>query len=389
MFIHQRRRVVHSQRRRRRTPRVVEAVTRSAGLVGLLGLTATVIAFGATAVASAATWSVSNPPFQATSNVPFAPLQGVSAISAGNAWAVGRDDGAPLTEHWNGSKWSSVALPAGPCSVFENDCQLTGVSADSASDAIAVGNGVLNSNSSAGWIAVPLAFHWNGGGWQPMTLPSSLPSSALDHVQAFSLTDAWAVGNGSSGSASVALAEQWNGTTWNEVPTPISTTVGLSINAISGSSASDIWVVGETMTSGYHNRHFTSVIMHYDGSSWTLSSVPDQSGLRDVKALSPTDAWALAADGSVLNWNGTSWTAQTQEPGATVLTALSPTDVWVGGVVSLGHYNGSTWSTTPTPSAVLSLTGAAASAPGHVWLVGVSALSNGDEVPLALSTSNG
>ena len=103
------------------------------------------------------------------------------------------------------------------------------------------------------------------------------------------------------------------------------------------------------MTSGYHNRHFTSVIMHYDGSHWTLSSVPDQSGLRDVKALSPTDAWALAADGSVLNWNGVSWSVQTQEPGATVLTALSPTDVWVGGVVSLGHYNGSTWSTTPTP----------------------------------------
>ena len=186
MFIHQRRRVVRAHRGRGHTPRVVEAATRNAKLVGLLSLTATVIAFGATAVASAATWSVGYPPFQATSNVPFAPLQGVSAVSASNAWAVGRDDGAPLTEHWNGNNWSSVALPAGPCSIFENDCQLTGVSADSASDAIAVGNGVLNSNSSAGWIAVPLAFHWNGSGWRPMTLPSSLPSSALDHVQAFS-----------------------------------------------------------------------------------------------------------------------------------------------------------------------------------------------------------
>ena len=384
--MHQRRRGAHSQHRRGRTPRVVRPAIRS---VGLLSLTASVITLGATAAASAATWSVSYPPFQATSNVPYAPLEGVSAISPSNAWAVGRDDGAPLTEHWNGSKWSSVALPAGPCSVFENDCQLTGVSADSASDAIAVGSGVLNSNSSAGWVAVPLAFHWNGSGWQPMTLPSGLPSSALDHVQSFSPTDAWAVGNGSSGSASIALAEQWNGTTWNQVPTPISTTVGLSINAISGSSASDIWVVGETMTSGYHNRQFTSVLMHYNGSSWALSSVPDQSGLRDVKALSPTDAWALAADGSVLNWNGTTWSVQTQEPGATVVTALSPTDVWVGGVVSLGHYNGSTWSTTPTPSGVLALDDATASAPGHVWFAGVADESNGDEVPVVLSTSNG
>ena len=71
------------------------------------------------------------------------------------------------------------------------------------------------------------------------------------------------------------------------------------------------------MTPGYHNRQFTSVIMHYNGSSWTQVTAPDNSGLLDVDAVSATDAWAIAADGSVLNWNGTAWTVVTSSRRAT------------------------------------------------------------------------
>jgi len=340
---------------------------------------------------AAATWSVADPPFTVPwgVSVPFAPLYGISAVSTSDVWAVGEVSGTPLTENWSGSKWSSVALPAGPCSAFESDCVLTGVSGDAPGDVIAVGDGIINSESSAGWVATPLAFHYNGDAWAAMTLPSALPYTALQHVAAFSPTDAWAVGIGNSTTATTALALQWNGSTWTQVPTPISTTNDLTINAISGSSASDIWVVGQTVTPGYHNRQFTSVIMHYNGSSWTQSSVPDQSGLLDVDALSPVDAWAVAADGSVLNWNGSAWTVQTQESGAQQVAVLSPSDVWVGGIVSVGHYNGSAWSTTPTPSGINELYGAAVLSPGRAWFAGISYKSNGDEVPAVLSTSNG
>ncbi len=345
----------------------------------------------ASSASAAANWSVADPPFTTPLgvNVPFAPLYGISAVSASDVWAVGEVSGAPLTENWSGSNWSSVALPAGPCSAFESDCVLTGVSGDSARDVIAVGDGIINSESAAGWVATPLAFHYNGLAWAAMTLPSGLPYNALEHVAAFSPSDAWAVGIGSSGNATTALALLWNGSTWTEAPTTISTTNDLTINAISGSSASDIWVVGETVTPGYHNRQFTSVIMHYNGSSWTDASVPDQSGLLDVDALSPTDAWAVAADGSVLNWNGSAWTVRTQESGAQQVAVLSPTDVWVGGIVSLGHYNGSAWSTTPTLSGINELYGGAALSPGRAWFAGISYESNGDEVPAVLSTSNG
>ena len=63
-------------------------------------------------------------------------LNGVVALSANNAWAVGKGrNGAALVEHWYGSAWSVVASP----NVSGNDNLLNGVSA-SAGDVWAVGS---------------------------------------------------------------------------------------------------------------------------------------------------------------------------------------------------------------------------------------------------------
>jgi hypothetical protein len=63
-------------------------------------------------------------------------LNGVVALSANNAWAVGKGrNGAALVEHWYGSAWSVVASP----NVSGNDNLLNGVSA-SAGDIWAVGS---------------------------------------------------------------------------------------------------------------------------------------------------------------------------------------------------------------------------------------------------------
>ena len=267
---------------------------------------------------------------------------------------------------------------------------LTGISGDSASDVIAVGNGVINSGT--GWVAEALAFRWNGTAWAQLTVPSSVPEDALEHVQAFSPNDAWAVGTGTSATsgAAVAIAENWDGSTWTSVATPVSTANDLSINAISGTSASNIWVVGQTVTPGYHNRQFTSVLMHYDGSSWTQMTAPDNSGLLDVDAVSSSDAWAIAADGSVLNWNGKAWSAVTQlAQGNTSIAALSPTDVWVAGVVSLTHFNGTSSASTPIPAGVNALTGHAVLPAGRIWFSGYYYPSNAVTAPAVLSTSSG
>jgi len=336
------------------------------------------------------TWSVAHPPYTAVDNVPYVPLTAISAISATNVWAVGQDSGTPQINHWNGGKWSQSALPSGPCSVFEADCVLTGVSGDSASDVITIGEGTIP--TSSGWVTEALAYRWNGTAWSQLAVPSSVTYDEMEHVQAFSSADAWAVGVGSSATtgAAVATALNWNGSTWTQVATPVSTTNNLSINAISGASASDIWVVGETMTPGYHNRQFTSVIMHYNGSSWTQMTAPDNSGLLDVDAVSATDAWAIAADGSVLNWNGTAWTVVTQlAQGNTAIAALSATDVWVAGVVSLTHYNGTSWTSASDPAGVNAVTGHAVLSPSDIWFSGYYYPSNAVTAPAVLSTTSG
>lgn len=344
--------------------------------------------FVLTAAAGAATWSVSYPPYPAASSVPFAPLNSITAVSPNLALTVGESSGVALVDSWNGLRWTTSQLPSGPCSQFEADCALTGVSGDSASDVIAVGHGTVP--SVTGWLALPLAFHFNGTGWSAMALPSGLPYEAVQHVAAFGSTDAWAVGVGSTSSGATTVnALQWNGTSWNSVATSFTTVNNLNVNAISGSSPTDVWVVGQTVTPGYHNRKFTSVALHYDGLSWQQESIPDGSGLLDIATLSPTDAWAVAADGSILNWNGSSWSAKTQESGAERVVALSAADVWVGGILSIGHFNGSAWSTTTTPSTASGIDQGVAVAPGRVWFAGYYYQPGTTEVPMVLSTSNG
>ena len=143
---------------------------------------------------AATTWSVAHPPYTAIDNVPYVPLNAISAISATNVWTVGQDSGTPQINHWNGSKWSQSALPSGPCSVFEADCALTGVSGDSASDVITIGEGTIP--TASGWVTEALAYRWNGTAWSQLTVPSSVTYNEMEHVQAFSPTDAWAVGVG-------------------------------------------------------------------------------------------------------------------------------------------------------------------------------------------------
>jgi len=348
------------------------------------------LAIPATANAQTA-WTVADPPYTAVDNVPYAPLNAITAVSASNVWAVGQSSGTPLIDHYNGSKWSQSTLPSGPCSVFEADCNLTGVSGTSTSDVIAIGNGTIP--TSSGWQVETLAYQYNGSAWSQLTVPGSIPDTAMDHIQAFSATDAWAAGtapNATDTGSTVGLVN-WNGTTWTQVATSFSTTANLTVNAISGDSASDIWVVGETATRGYTGGTRTSVILHYNGSAWTQMTAPDNSGLLDVDAVSPTDAWAIAADGSVLNWNGSAWSVVTtvELSNDAAIAALSPTDVWVAQLGGLAHYNGTSWTTSSLPSGVNVLTTHAVLSPGYIWFAGYYYPSNAVTAPAVLSTTSG
>jgi hypothetical protein len=176
-------------------------------------------------------------------------LYSVSARSATDAWAVGyyfdaaTDHQPTLIEHWDGHAWTQVTSPS---AAFMNE--LTAVSADSATDAWAVGfaNGLPDQ---------ALTEHWDGKSWHvvPSLDPGrdgkGRPSAVLTSVSALSPRDVWAAGwYPLKGGGARTLLVHWNGRSWQQVATPLTHKYWSVFNGLSVPSPGDVWAVGETMT---------------------------------------------------------------------------------------------------------------------------------------------
>ena len=192
-------------------------------------------------------------------------LSAVSAVSAADAWAVGCygfnvNTGASTTLalHWDGTRWAQVATPSPGAA---HSACLEGVAALSASDAWAVGFFTPNPTSGA---QKPLVLHWDGARWAqvPSPSPGDTLVTELTSVDAISATDAWAVGDVFNGTSQTqrTLVFHWNGTRWARVASP---SPGFSaLYGVSAVSASDAWAVGAGRG---------SLILHWNGTRWTQS----------------------------------------------------------------------------------------------------------------------
>jgi hypothetical protein len=121
----------------------------------------------------------------------FNQLNAVSAVSSTDVWAVGSNGLYAITLHWNGSRWSEVPAP----DPANNDIYLNGVVALAANDAWAVG--YYDSLTVGG--TVPLITHWNGTAWTEVPPGVGTPPNFLYAVEAASPHDVWAVGYNYSG----------------------------------------------------------------------------------------------------------------------------------------------------------------------------------------------
>lgn len=153
-------------------------------------------------------------------------LQGVAAVAAEDAWAVGfRNAGnVPLLERWNGARWNRVRIPTP-----ESAASLYGVAALGPDDAWVVG------------VSDPGALieHWDGSTWTPMRSPLYQPGNALVGVAVASPGVVWVVGG--YGFGGPPIAEYWDGLTWH-LTKPIQENAGFgSIVAFSGL---DVWAAG-------------------------------------------------------------------------------------------------------------------------------------------------
>src|SRR5262249_2504885 len=118
----------------------------------------------------------------------------------------------------------------------------------------------------------------------------------------------------------VTLAERWDGSTWTvqTIPTPSGAT-SISLSGVSCTSATACTAVGDDNIFG------TSVTLaeRWDGKTWTIQPTPNPSGATRISlsGVSCTSATACTAVGNYQTsnspgtlaerWNGSTWTIQT------------------------------------------------------------------------------
>jgi alpha-tubulin suppressor-like RCC1 family protein len=305
------------------------------------------------------------------------------------------------------SPWRVAGSPPNPGGVAGlKDVFFTSVSAASASDAWAVGSSDALSPSSR-----PLAEHWDGRRWSTaaVPLPAGATGAQLAGVDEVTSGNVWAVGNVTRAGGERTLIEHWDGTSWSVVPSPNPRT-GFGafdeLKAVAGSSAGDLWAVGE-YSDGQNFNAF--LFEHWNGTAWSRVREPAALHPSDfgeaVTVLSPTDAWAVGETGLrtatvSAHWNGQRWSfVKTPFPQdgndpqnfLTGVTATGPDDVWASGYEGnvnqqnfnlpyMLHWNGTTWSLTETPNAGTEgslLAGVTALSPADVWAGGQTGESDG------------
>lgn len=362
----------------RRNPRGVPS--RSARAIGAVALPAAIIALVPALVSGPATasaapaqagsrpahpaqaWAPDSPnlPRVAADGSDTADLVSISVLGSDEAWAAGSasaDAGAtwdPLTEHWDGTQWSQVAVP----------------------------------------------------------MPKTTSTTQVYNVADLAADDTWIVGTYSKSDGlrnSYTLTSHWDGTRWKRVPSPNPGGLGdngAGLTGVSGDSSADVWAVGMSSVNS-RTPAMAGLAVHWDGTSWQKVRVPHPgsvyNNLQNVSVLSPTDAWAVGCYGDdpnegcmtplVIHWDGTHWTRVRVPKGGAfagmlispeAVTAVSPTDLWVtgfstatsGGAYSdfAMHWDGSKWSysQTPNPGLTNMLTGAAAVSSDAAWSSGFS-----------------
>jgi hypothetical protein len=345
-------------------------------------------------------------------------LSGVSAVSPTDAWGAGSyydtttGTQDTLIQYWNGTSWSQVASPnPSPSGGFNG---LNSVSADSSSDAWAVGSYCASGCNTSAEVDSTLTLHWTGTAWAQVPSPNpggSAASPVLYSVSADSPTDVWAVGQYQTATAYKTLILHWNGTGWSRVksPNPGPSLGGMdTLASVSADSPTDAWAVGQYCTTSSCAVQ-DSLIVHWNGASWAKVKSPNPGSagfnrLNGVSANSPTDAWAAGIEATttgtvtlIVHWNGTSWVkVKSPNPGPGTspndqlngVSADLPTDAWaVGTYCASGcggnseiddtltlHWNGTSWARVKSPNqsmAVANFLGTvSADSPADAWAAG-------------------
>lgn len=200
-------------------------------------------------------------------------LFSIDAITTNDIWAVGGQAGSPTrpayTVHYNGSTWTEITAPN--AGIFRNAFNY--VDGIASNDAWAVGHYGNNYGDFR-----PMAQHWNGSTWTNIALPATVVSQLgeLYTVTMIASNDVWAVGSTLTG---YLLIIHWNGTSWTEMPTlncpggkivargPDLFAIGSWISQWNGSG----WTVNDSLNQ-YYNTSLGAAVSFSNGDIWTAGT---------------------------------------------------------------------------------------------------------------------
>jgi len=210
--------------------------------------------------------------------------------------------------------------------------------------------------------------------------PNGPQSNRLNGVVAFDVNDLWAVGfaNGIPFHTSnyQTLIEHWDGSSWSIVSSP-NQGVSNQLLGVGGIATDDLWAVGYFVEEeGFHPSR--TLTLHWDGAQWSVVPSPSLEGfdqLNAVAAVATDDVWAVGQNWALhslfLHWDGQAWSIIDGPPnsgGQNAVAALATDDVWSAGFGELNHWDGTAWSTIPSPP--IATLGLSAVASDDVWASG-------------------
>jgi hypothetical protein len=253
--------------------------------------------------------------------------RGVSCATSTFCMAVGYylvgANGYPLIQQWNGSNWTTKTLSVSPQFNFSLD----GVSCVSATFCEAVGYTQTSGSSPE----LPLAMVWNGSSWstQAVPLPSGQTGGQLSSVSCLSATWCLAVGDSTPAANSQqgqAGSVMWNGSQWTNVataPNPVGPGISPNLYTYFSSVActSPSWclaVGGWEFTDGSFG---SGLLEQWNGHAWSQSVAHPAAGQNWLASVScagpqfcaavgytytnPTDSTTYRTLTEV--WNGAIW----------------------------------------------------------------------------------
>jgi len=256
-------------------------------------------------------------------NVPETPvtLLGVTAVAAGEAWAVGSvgDPAQPSAveiQRWDGAGWARAEAPS-PGSFIN---ELRGVDASEPNDVWAVGR------TSSGFGEAPLVLRFDGTAWTEVEVPDEV-DGVLNDVAALAPNDVWAVGSVGDPAASLerALVLHWDGAVWAIVDVRRAIGGGKALlRDIDAVSPTDLWVVGY--------QHNQPLVLRFDGQAWSKSGTEVPGDLAAIEAFATSEVWGIGTP--IQRFDGTGWTEFTTIRGDTALAgaaAVGVQDIWAVG----------------------------------------------------------